>query len=170
MTSPIALGAMVLGIAAIATSTAWRPRPLLIYNASDSAPRGWYAVVPALRYRPGDYVLARLPEDIRALAAKRGYLPRSVPLLKRIAAVAGQRICIRNAAVHVDDVRVATTLDHDGMHRPLSAWSQCRVLLDGELFLLNPTRADSFDSRYFGPLDASFVRGRAFPMFASSAS
>jgi type IV secretory pathway protease TraF len=56
------------------------------------------------------------------------------------------------------------------MRRPLPAWSQCRVLLDGELFLLNPTRADSFDSRYFGPLDASFVRGRALPLFTSSAS
>jgi len=35
------------------------------------------------------------------------------------------------------------------------------VLGVDELFLLNATNLGSFDSRYFGPIDASFVRGRA---------
>ena len=39
-----------------------------------------------------------------SLAAARGYLRAAVPILKQIAAVAGQRVCIRDAVVYVDDV------------------------------------------------------------------
>ena len=37
----------------------------------------------------GSIVLVRLPTDVAALAAQRGYLPASVPLLKRVGADAG---------------------------------------------------------------------------------
>jgi conjugative transfer signal peptidase TraF len=157
---------MILGLAALAASSVLRTSSWLVYNVSDSAPRGWYVVLPATHYRPDDFVLARLPEHVRVIANERGYLPASVPLLKRVGAVAGQQICVRRGIVYIDGAPLATTLEHDGMHRSLPAWSRCRVLLDNELFLLNPARADSFDSRYFGPLDASFIRGRAVPLFA----
>jgi type IV secretory pathway protease TraF len=43
----------------------------------------------------------------------------------------------------------------------LLAWNGCRQLVERELFLLNPSNRASFDSRYLGPLDASFVLGVA---------
>jgi len=76
-----------------------KPSLEIIYNASDSAPRGWYRVTHPAQLSVGDYVVARLPEQIGALAAARGYLPRSVPVLKRIAAVAGQRVCVQSGVV-----------------------------------------------------------------------
>lgn len=39
-----------------------------------------------------------------------------------------------------------------------------RTLRAGELLLLNPDHADSMDGRYFGPLLASTVLGRAIPI------
>jgi conjugative transfer signal peptidase TraF len=142
--------------------------PHLVYNASDSVPRGWYAIEPIDRPRVGEYVLVRLPGAVRRFAADRGYIPESVPLLKRVAALGGQRVCVADDTVVVDGVAVARTLARDGRGRPLPAARICRVLVDGEVFLLTTDAPASFDSRYFGPLDRSFLRGRATPLWTES--
>jgi len=123
-------------------------------------------VLAATDLQVGDYVVARLPEATTTFAAARGYLPRSVPALKQIVALPGQKVCIRNGSIHIDGIAVARTLNEDGEHRPLAPWKACRPLVEGEVFLLNSTNPASFDSRYFGPLDVSFVRGRAVHLWA----
>jgi type IV secretory pathway protease TraF len=45
-----------------------------------------------------------------------------------------------------------------------ASWQLCRVLTGDELFLLNPSNKTSFDSRYFGPVKTTEVRGRATPL------
>ena len=156
-----ALVVTVIGVAVTALSALIKPGLRLVYNASDSAPRGIYFVGEPVHLRVGDYVVARLPEVSAVLAADRGYLPRSVPVLKQIAAVPGQEVCVRDGAVYVDSYAVAKTLERDGQHRELRSWHHCRPLLPRELFLLNPDSLASFDSRYIGPVDESFVIGRA---------
>lgn len=157
------------GVGLAVLAAALHPSIRLIYNASDSAPRGFYRVAPATDLKRGDYVVAKLPQDVARFAAARGYLPQSVPVLKLVAAASGQRVCVKDGAVFVDGTLVAHTLDYDGKQRPLSAWKHCRTLQVGELFLLNPAHAASFDSRYFGPLDVSFVRGRAIALWTTAA-
>src|SRR5665213_1449161 len=119
----------------------------IVYNTSASAPRGWYRVSHPAQFGVGDYVVAQLPEQIAALAAARGYLPRSVPVLKRIAAVAGQRACIQNSVVVIGTQKVARTLDVDFSGRPLTAWRHCRRLLMGCLLYTSPSPRDRQKSR-----------------------
>jgi len=164
MKQPATCGWMVLALFAMLAAVIDKPQLQIIYNASDSAPRGWYRVSHPAQLHVGDYVVARLPEEIAARAAARSYLPRSVPVLKRIAAVAGQRVCVQSGIVVIGTQQVARALDVDFSGRPLTAWRHCRRLLKDELFLLNPSAAGSFDSRYFGPIDVSFVRGVATPL------
>ncbi|HLW37226.1 MAG TPA: S26 family signal peptidase [Candidatus Eremiobacteraceae bacterium] len=135
-TSSVLLGG-AFGVLAVAVSAWVKPDIRLVYNPTQSAPRGWYVVHPAAQLAVGDYVIAQLPRDIAAFAAKRRYLPRHVPVLKRIAATTGQRVCVRDGTVLIDGAAVATTLAIDGKRRSLSAWSHCRKLELGELFLLN---------------------------------
>lgn len=158
-----------LGIAALVAPALRAPATRWVYNPSDSVPRGWYRIEP---FEPshdalhvGDIVLARLPAKAAALAAQRGYLPERIPLLKRIGAMAPQRVCMAGRSVHVDDVPVALARSADGQGRGLPLWSRCRPLRAGELFLLSATHPASFDSRYFGPIDAAAVLGRAQPMW-----
>ena len=136
----------------------WAPR--VLYNASDSVPRGWYRVTPADQLTEGELVAVRLPVAAAELAASRGYLPMGVPLIKRVAAIHGQFVCVLAEAVYVDGVRVATLRGRDRTGRVLHAWLGCRALDGGELFLLGDHEA-SFDSRYVGPLRTSYVIGRA---------
>ena len=53
--------------------------------------------------------------------------------------------------------------------RPLPAWSDCRHIGKGELFLMNPAAPDSFDGRYFGVLSTHSVIGRATPVWTDEA-
>ena len=167
MSECAALLGSAFGVLAITVSALVKPDLRLVYNPTESAPPGWYVVHPAAQLEVGDYVIAQLPGDIASFAAKRDYLPHHVPVLKRIAATAGQRVCVRDGAVLIDGASLATTLTLDGKRRPLTAWSHCRKLETGELFLLNASAPSSFDSRYFGPIDVSFVRGRAMLLWTT---
>jgi conjugative transfer signal peptidase TraF len=157
----VAILCMDIGLAALLMPFAIPNRVQIVYNPSDSVPRGWYHIGPADSLQVGSIVLARLPASAAALAAQRDYLPAGIPLLKRIGAVAPQRVCIDGMSVRVDDVAIADVMRADGRGRPLSAWSQCRRLAHGELFLLSSTNPASFDSRYFGPISTSSVIGSA---------
>ena len=156
----IAIGVAALCVPAVVTFPA-----RLVYNPSESVARGWYRIGSSDVLHVGGIVLVRLPAGVAALAAQRGYLPAGVPLLKRIGAVAPQLVCVGEAAVRIVGVAVASVPAADGVGRPLSPWAQCRALSEGELFLLSNTHAESFDSRYFGPVDASDVIGRAHPLW-----
>lgn len=158
----LALGMLGLGLLGLAALG--RPAPLVIYNASASAPIGFYRVLPVGVIRRGDLVLARTPDSVRNLAAERGYIPATVPLVKRVAAVAGDTVCAADHAVSIDGRHVADQLAADRLGRPLPAWTGCRTLRTGELFLLNNV-PDSFDGRYFGPVPASTVIGKLVPLW-----
>lgn len=154
-----------LGIAALAWPSVHTPIARIVYNPSDSVPRGWYRIGPSDSLHVGSIVLARLPADAAALAAQRGYLPERIPLLKRIGAMSPQQVCIEKHIVRIDGVAVTGIRTTDGRDRPLLAWQQCRQLRDGELFLLSATNPASFDSRYFGPIAVSAVIGSAQPLW-----
>lgn len=151
---------LLTGLAACAPWSAW-----LLYNPSASAPRGWYLRRPLRDLRPGMLVLAHLPPATAGFAERRGYLPSSVPLLKRVAAVAPQHVCVREGAVRIDGRIVGHARARDGAGRPLAAWPGCRALRPGEVFLLAPGSAASFDGRYFGPVPRSAVFGEAEPLW-----
>ena len=157
------------GLAALAWASFVRPAAHVVYNPSDSVPVGWYRIESADSLpRPlsvGSIVLARLPGDVAALAAQRGYLPAHIPLLKRVGALAPQHVCIVGGVVQIDGVHAAAVLPTDRMGRLLPSWPQCRRLHPSELFLLNTTNPASFDSRYFGPIAAYAVIGVAQPIY-----
>ena len=161
------LAIMLVGIALLFASAAVGARPLLVWNATTSAPIGFYRVqsVGTQPLRTGELILIRPDDRSARLYAERGYLPVGVPLLKRVAAVAGQRVCEREGGLSIDGRHVADALPTDGRGRPLVAWSGCRRLCGGELFVLMADVPASLDGRYFGPTPIRSVVGRATPLW-----
>lgn len=158
---PIALS--VGSLSALAWVALTDSSPLLAYNASSSVPAGWYRIADARPLAVGDLVLVRLPPEAATLAAQRGYLPSTVPLLKTVAAIAPQQVCIQRKQVLIDGQLLAKQLRRDQQGRVLPNWGACRHLVGDELFLLS-SNPESFDSRYFGPISANAVIGRAQPL------
>jgi len=159
------IGIGTVGIAVLLSTVALPPAPRLVWNASASAPIGLYVVSPATAAQPGDTVVARLPEPYRRLAATRRYLPLNVPLVKRVAAVAGDDVCALGHQVFVNGQPVTKRLDVDRAGRPLPHWSGCRRLRGDQRFLLMDAPA-SFDGRYFGVTEGVDIVGKARLLWA----
>ena len=150
---------------AVVATIALEPLPIYIWNASASVPIGLYGLRPAKRFLVTELVAVQPPEPLATFLDFNGYLPLGVPMLKRVLALPGQTVCRSGPAISVDDIAVGEARDRDGRGRPLPKWQGCRVVGDGELFLMNWQSDDSLDGRYFGFLPASSVIGRAMPVW-----
>ena len=160
--TPLAFATLAVGLGPFASS---QRSPVLIFNASASAPIGLYRLRPLGPMKYGELLLVRTPQTVRALAAERNYIPSSVPLVKRVAALAGDTVCAVGRTLTINDRRVADRLSFDREGRPLPAWTGCRKLAPDEIFLLMEDVPDSFDSRYFGPVSTDAVIGRLTPLW-----
>ena len=156
------LWAALLALALLLASVMAKWHPLVIWNQTASAPIGLYWVEQGPP-SAGDLAVVRLPGHTADLAACRGYLPHSAYLLKPVAGTGGDRVCRRGGNVFIGSAFVARALEADGRERPLPQWQGCRILRAGEFFLLGRAPA-SFDGRYFGPIPAEYVVGRARPI------
>ena len=68
----------------------------------------------------GDFVLARTPDSVRALAAARGYLPATVLLVKRITALEGDTVCAVDYTITINGRHIAEQLAADHLGRLLA--------------------------------------------------
>lgn len=142
----------------------FRPTDFRLYwNPTPSVPVGLYWRTDAAFVR-GDLVVARPPQAARDIADARGYLPKAVPLLKRVAATEGDEICATGTTISINGKALAERLVADSQGRSMPVWDGCHRLGD-EVFLLLPEVPSSFDGRYFGAIPRASVIGKAIPIW-----
>jgi len=151
--------------AGLLLSTIGAAPPLYIWNASNSVPPGLYRLEPATTLTVTELVAVQPPALLATFLDLNGYLPIGVPMLKRVLALPGQTVCRNGLSISVDGVDVGQARERDGRGRPLPVWHGCQIIADGDVFVMNWQSADSLDGRYFGPLPASAVIGRAVPIW-----
>jgi conjugative transfer signal peptidase TraF len=147
----------------------------LRWNATPSLDPGLYRESPR-RFARGDLVVVCLPESVGRWAMGRGYIgggrcPGGAAALgKRIAAVEGNRVEVRDGAITVDGRRLELSgrVERDTEGRPVPRVSEgIYVLSPGEVWLHSGRHARSLDSRVFGPLGASCVQAVIEPVWVS---
>jgi conjugative transfer signal peptidase TraF len=153
------------GAVALMTFASSEPAPVLIWNASKSAPIGLYHVQPVGTLFVTTLVVVIPPEPLATFLSQGGYLPHGVPLLKRIVALAGQSVCRDELSISVDGIEIGAARERDRRGRMLPVWQGCRTVANGEVFLMNWDEPASLDSRYFGPIPKSAIIGRAEPLW-----
>lgn len=129
---------------------------LALVNETRSLPRGLYVRRFGEDIRRGGTAALNQPASARAYLESLG-APRDRLLLKRVVAVGGDLVCRENDRV-ITPTGEARLLARDRRGIALEAWTGCRRLGANEVFLLGDA-AESFDSRYFGPVDRSELRG-----------
>jgi signal peptidase I len=90
-------------------------------------------------------------------------------LIKRVVALTGERVEVRDCIVFIDGQQlVEPYLDPSHLARP-DAQSRCsvatmapQIVPDEHVFVMGDNRAESFDSRMFGPIAEELIVGRAF--------
>jgi conjugative transfer signal peptidase TraF len=150
---------------ALLLSTVGGATPQYIWNASNSVPIGLYRLRPVTKLTVTELVAVQPPDLLATFLDLNGYLSIGVPMLKRVLALPGQTVCRNGLTIAVDGIEMGQAHERDGRGRPLPAWHGCRVIADGDVFVMNWQSPDSLDGRYFGPLPASAVIGRAVPVW-----
>lgn len=142
--------------------------PRLVWNFTESVPVGLYSVEQTTPTK-GDVVVIAPEGRARDVLQTFGALPPGHLLLKQLAAVPGDTVCRDTNIITINGAAaaIAKPRTHDG--HALPAWSGCRGVLPGEVFLLAPHPA-SFDSRYFGVVETNQIVGVAHPVFTLPSS
>src|SRR5205085_4430947 len=91
------------------------------------------------------------PVGVRSLVRDRHYLVDSAWLLKPVAAIAGDTVCIAGDELAVGGAARARLRSLDSEARPLPRDARCGPLPEGQLYVL-ASDPRSFDSRVFGPI------------------
>lgn len=169
-----AIAVSTTGVLMMATLAVGEAAGLRI-NATASMPRGLWRVQVREPIARGTIVTVCPPDqaDIRE-AAHRGYIPSGgcpggyEPLVKPVAAIAGDLVAVTPQGIAVDGKPVAGTgpLAEDEAGRPLHPIPIGAYRVEpGEVWLLSGHDPRSFDSRYFGPVSAANVTGVARPLW-----
>lgn len=138
------------------------------FNLTRSLPVGLYWAVEQPIERKAYVRFCPPREGVFALAMERGYLsdwggecPHGFPLIKRVAAIAGDSVEASDANVRVngEPLPLSRFHDTDGQGRPMPRPGRDRKQLRAsELWVMSDTNDRSFDSRYFGPIDRAWVK------------
>ena len=156
---------IVAAVAVVATTMGPKVAPRLVWNVSEGVPTGRHHVQPARRLIVTTLVVAYPPEPLATFLADGGYLPRGVPLIKRILALPGQTVCRTGLTITVDGIDMGAARERDRRGRPLPVWQDCRMVAAGEVFLMNWDEPASLDGRYFGPIPMTAIVGHATPLW-----
>jgi conjugative transfer signal peptidase TraF len=154
------LAGLVIACAAVAGAAIPLSGHELIFNDSPSVPRGFYWIeVGAAPRTRGEYVVFAPPAAAAALIYGRGWLPVSMPLLKPVAGVEGDRYCVKDRRFTVDDVEVGPVFLLDSAGRWLPQIRGCRRVGAGEFLPASSYIERSFDGRYMGAVPMANVVG-----------
>lgn len=136
-------------------------------NVTPSLPRGLYWLTADHDPRRDSIVILFPPAPFRELIAQRGYLPSSVPLLKRVVALPGDTVCTSAGRYLAAGVDLGPAAAADAAGRPLpSLFPFCDTVPPGAAFVAGHGPS-SLDSRYFGPVPLSTLTV-VVPLWTSS--
>ncbi len=136
----------------------------LLWNWTPSLPLGLYWVSPRSEADVGALVAFPVPAGVRALVRERRYLPPGAVLVKPIVAVVDDDVCTDGGTLTVNGAPLGAVATEDTRGRPLPHDTRCGPLPGGVVFVAShlPT---SFDSRTFGPVPLSELRGTVTPLW-----
>jgi conjugative transfer signal peptidase TraF len=127
-------------------------------NRSASAPVGVYWRQAITELRHGMLVAVPVPPSWHATALRMGIIPHaSTPLMKPVAALPGDEICITEEVLWVRGVSYGPLVEGFS-----PAFDGCVSVAVGEVFLASEVPR-SFDSRYFGMIPVEVLTQEMIP-------
>jgi len=155
--------AMLFGISLFALNGV--PGKEIFLNETLSMKRGLYLRKKIEKLSLGDTVLISLPKSLKEFSKTHPWLSRNEPLLKKVAALPGDRVCRRGGNVFINGRSAAVARERDRAGAFLPKWEGCLRVKANQFFAMGELSKSSFDSRYFGPLKKSLLIGKAELIF-----
>lgn len=138
----------------------WIAQPFIVSGASmdPTFKSGQYLIVDQLTYhfeepKRGDVIIFRYPRDPRTF------------FIKRIIGLPGETVKVENGKISILNKEHPEGLPIDDSHvaqNHKTADNFSITLRDTEYFVMGDNRAESSDSRVWGPLERKYIVGRPF--------
>ena len=161
----VALGLAALpGVTTLLSALACTLASHLLWNWTPSLPLGLYWLSPGRPVAVGTLVAFPVPPRVQELVRQRKYLPPRALLIKPVVALPSDRVCTEGGTLVVNGSVLGTVPAEDSAKRPLPHATVCGPLPEGQVFLASHY-AKSFDSRTFGPVSMSSIRGAVTPLW-----
>lgn len=156
----------LMSAAAVLVALSFADRtPKLIWNRTQSVPEGLYSLTQPTAPLERGSLVAYLPEPREAQWLEdRGAVGRGWPLLKRVAGLEGDEVCVLDDRLLINGHPAAVLLAADSRGHTLPRPSGCQRLGPAEVLLL-ADHPRSLDGRYFGTQELSRVLGEARPIW-----
>lgn len=141
--------------------------PRLYIATSFSMPRGLYwrtAYTPARPLQWGDIVLFPVPAVMRPVLTQAAPALVDVPLMKPVAALTGDTVCLQGAQVLINGQLVAHRVAGTTQGHPLPWPEGCWTLDATQFFPLSLSHPQAIDGRYFSLVPVSSIQGRLTPL------
>ncbi|MDR3258691.1 MAG: S26 family signal peptidase [Fusobacteriaceae bacterium] len=136
-------------------------------NISESLPRGLYRLEEPKNIQKGDIVQFYIPPKIEKLLKERKYTaPIVTYMLKRVAALPGDKVFIKDNFFFVNDKNWGFIFDEDPRGNPLPRLSIEDFKLQDDEFLPLADAYGSYDGRYFGSLKISDIKFKCRLVFS----
>lgn len=160
---PLATSALALMVVLVLVAKVFLDGRFIV-NRTPSVPRGIYWLSRGAPSERGRLVAFPIPQHLQTLFRERRLVPSAFfgLLAKPVAAAAGDHVCLRADRLFINGELAASVSRVDSHGRPMPRVTLCRVLEEFEVFVL--TTAESFDSRYLGPVTTTDVLGTLTPI------
>jgi conjugative transfer signal peptidase TraF len=161
----VALGlAALLGVTTLLSALVCTVASHLLWNWTPSLPLGLYWLSPGRPIAVGTLVAFPVPARVQELVRERKYLPPRALLIKPVVALSSDRVCTEGGTLVVNGSALGAVPTEDSAKRPLPHATGCGPLSLGQVFLASHY-AKSFDSRTFGPVSLTQIRGTVTPLW-----
>jgi len=151
-------------IASLALGGSLFPAVWFVYNYTDSLPKGFYRIEKKPLYHRGDLLVFKVPEEVRQIVKDRHWLRDNGFLVKPLIGLRGDFVCTRFGRFKVAGHDFGGIEKSDKEGRKLPEYDAYGVVQSGFLVGIEGM-ANSFDSRYYGPIQESAVLGIAVPLW-----
>jgi conjugative transfer signal peptidase TraF len=140
-------------------------------NVTASMPEGlWTADAGPIRVGTAAVVCLAPSEQTNRYVPAGSCANGREPLLKTVAAMAGDLVTVSRdgIAVNGQNLLETTPLTMDHLNRPLIAYAPGSYRVQpGQVWLVTPHVAESYDSRYWGPVDAGQIIAIGKPLWVN---
>jgi conjugative transfer signal peptidase TraF len=154
----------LLGTAGLLSALTCKVASHLLWNWTRSLPLGLYWLSPGRPVVVGSLVAFPIPPGVQDLVRERKYLPPHALLIKPVVALSSDRVCTDGGTLVVNGCMLGAVPTEDSAQRPLPQTTGCGPLSDGQVFLAS-RYPRSFDSRTFGPVSLTQIRGTVTPLW-----
>lgn len=138
---------------------------LLTYQVTTSMPKGFYFIKPSKHFRRRDIVLFKPPEKFLDFLLQKKWLPKNGLMLKYVIGIPGDYVCQDKKWLYLNNHKFAPIYQEYKPGKKLPNNYFCGKLRKHQYLLMSTKLKNSFDGRYFGPVNDDRMIGKANFLF-----